>query len=38
MKTRVEQMTQRKQDVEPFDSLKITRPESPQAGYDYKIG
>lgn len=30
-------MTQRKQDIAPFDELKITIPDSPRQGFDYKI-
>ena len=37
MKTRIEQMTQRKGDIFPFDSLVVTLPETPRAGFDYKI-
>lgn len=37
LKTRIEQMTQRKMDLSPFDSIRITLPESPIAGVDYEI-
>jgi hypothetical protein len=30
-------MTQRKMNIDPFDSLKVTFPESPIEGYDYKL-
>lgn len=37
IKTRVEQMTQRTQDLLPFDELQVTIPAGPVQWYDYKI-
>lgn len=37
IKARVEQLTQRKMDLQPFDSLKITIPQSPIESYDYRV-
>lgn len=37
IKPRVEQLTQRSNDIQPFDSLEIKIPQTPVEAYDYKI-
>jgi len=37
IKARVEQMTQRKQNIMPFDGIKIKMPVSPLQSYDYRV-
>jgi hypothetical protein len=37
IKARVEQMTQRKQNIMPFDWIKIKMPTSPLQAYDYRV-